>query len=171
MMKLPTQANAALASLRQTLNTTSGEATDRAAKLASHLSDEQLEQLMRSPLRRPVTAAVFFAMPRYLNRSRARGVNLAIRWRVTAPEDRDDVDIYDLVISERRCRVHRGERGPAPLITITVDSVEFIRIATGRSNPMQAYFDGKLKLRGDIMQAARLTALFKIPGSTPPAAG
>jgi putative sterol carrier protein len=59
--------------------------------------------------------------------------------------------------------VTREGEGPTPRLTITVDAAEFLRIAAGTSNPVNAYFNGKLSLRGDLMQAARLTMLFRIP--------
>ncbi len=49
-------------------------------------------------------------------------------------------------------------------MTITADAAEFVRLATGNSDPMNAYFKGRIKLAGDIMLAARLQALFRVPG-------
>jgi alkyl sulfatase BDS1-like metallo-beta-lactamase superfamily hydrolase len=165
-MRRPPPQSEALASLRRTLGSTSDTAINRAAGLLLAIPDERLERLMRSPARKPVIETIFFLMPRYLDRTRARGLNLAIRWRVTSAAEPDaDPDVYDLVIAERRCRVVRTGRGPAPLVTITIEATDLLRVATGRTNPMQAYFDGRLKLRGDIMQAARLTSLFQIPNT------
>lgn len=166
-MRLPPQAGAALTTLRRATQTATEETANRAARVIARIPDERLEQLMATPARRVITEAIFALMPRYLNRARATGVNLAIRWRVTPPGDDGDPEVYDLVIAERRCRVVRRGRGPAPLVTITIEATELLRLATGRANPMQSYFDGKLKLRGDVMQAARLTALFRIPDAGP----
>jgi putative sterol carrier protein len=153
-------------SVRRTLLATSEIAINRAAELVLSVPDERLEQLMRTQARRPIIEAIFFLMPRYVDRTRAKGLNLAIRWQITSPEDPTaEPDVYDLVIAERRCRVLRSGRGPTPLVTITVEATDLLRLATGRINPMQAYFDGRLKLRGDIMQAARLTSVFQIPNA------
>lgn len=85
-----------------------------------------------------------------------------IRWSIT---DRPDggADVYELHLDDGRCRVRRGEHGE-PKLTIAVDALEFVRLAAGLSNPMQSYFSGRTKLGGDIMLAAKLSGLFRIPG-------
>jgi putative sterol carrier protein len=45
-----------------------------------------------------------------------------------------------------------------------MDAVEFVKLATGNSDPMNAYFSGRVALAGDIMLAAKLQSLFRIPG-------
>lgn len=128
------------------------------------IPDQQLEQLMRTPARRVVVETIFLVMPRYLDRKRAAGIDMAIRWRVRNGDPEDgSIDVYDLIISGRRCRVTRGQSEARPLVTITTEPVELLRLATGRSNPMQSYLAGRLSLRGDIMQAARLSSLFRVP--------
>ena len=37
----------------------------------------------------------------------------------------------------------RGTRGPDPRLTITMDAVEFLRLVSGNSDPMRAYFTGR----------------------------
>ncbi len=143
--------------------TAAEEVAQRLAWLAGAVPDRQLEQLMRTPARRVVTEAIFLIMPRYLDRRRAVGLDMAIRWRVRGPGDEAEPDVYDLIIAERRCRVTRGASEARPLVTITLDSTELLRLVTGRTSPMQAYLAGRLSLRGDIMQAARLTSLFRVP--------
>jgi putative sterol carrier protein len=54
-------------------------------------------------------------------------------------------------------------------VTITAEAAEFVRLATGNSDPMNAYFRGRIQLAGDIMFAAKLQSLFRVPGR-PPAA-
>jgi len=131
--------------------------------LAGTLPDRHVRQLMRSPARRPIVESIFWLMPRYLNRTRTRGLYVAVRWRVKADASDTEPDIYDVVIADGRCRVLRGASGPPPLATITLEAAELLLLATGRSNAMQAYFAGRLGLRGDIVQAAQLTTLFRIP--------
>jgi hypothetical protein len=171
---MPTPAQA-VRSVRRAADSAAEEAAARLAGLVAGVPDRRLEQLMRTPLRRVVVETIFVLMPLYLNRTRARGLNLTVRWCVTDAGplagvsgghrggEGDGTDVFDLVISERRCRVRRNGGGPAPLVTITTGSFDLLRIALGQLNPMQAYFDGRLKLRGDVMQASRLVSLFRIP--------
>jgi putative sterol carrier protein len=51
-----------------------------------------------------------------------------------------------------------------PKLTITVDGAEFLRLATGNSDPVKAYFTGRVSLAGDVMVAAKASGLFRIPG-------
>ncbi|HWD65986.1 MAG TPA: SCP2 sterol-binding domain-containing protein [Solirubrobacteraceae bacterium] len=139
------------------------EVVRRLAWVAAAVPDRQLEQLMRTPAGRVITETIFLIMPRYLNTRQAAGLDMAIRWRVRGPGSQEEPDVYDLIIAERRCRVTRGASEARPLVTITVESTELLRLATGRSSPMQSYLAGRLSLRGDIMQAARLTSLFSVP--------
>jgi hypothetical protein len=136
----------------------------RLGVLAAAIPDRRLDQLMRTPLRRVFVETIFLLMPYYLDRSRATGMDMTIRWRVTGPDSgANEVDVYDLIIEQRRCRVIRGESPARPLVTITIGPTELLRLITGRSKPMQSYLAGRLSLRGDIMQAARLSSLFRIP--------
>jgi hypothetical protein len=41
--------------------------------------------------------------------------------------------------------------------------VEFLRLISGNSDPMAAYFKGRIQLAGDIMVAAQLAQIFKMP--------
>jgi putative sterol carrier protein len=133
-----------------------------AAKTVRSQPTERVERIMRSPLRRVVLEGIFWQMPLHLDRRKATAVNAAIRWRITGRRDGGD-DVYDLVLADGRARVKRGGRDEAPRLTITIDGAEFLRVAVGSSNPVNAYLGGKLALRGDVMQAARLTMLFRIP--------
>jgi putative sterol carrier protein len=142
------------------------ELVQRAAQFVRSVPDVPLEQLMRSPLRRPIIDGIFWRMPQQLDRTRATGVASTIRWRITG-QDGAAADVYHLVIAERRARVIRGRGAPDPHVTITIDATEFVRLVTGSSNPMQAYFAGKLAVSGDIMLAAKLTALFHMPAPAP----
>lgn len=159
MLSLP-RPEAVLATLRTAPAAGLQLAIDQGTGLVQQISDQHLEWVMNSPLRRPIVEAIFLLMPRYLDRTRASALNLAVRWTLTGSEDPDQ---FDLVIEGGRCRVIRGGGSRRPLVTITVESVELLRLALGRSNPMQAYFAGRLVLRGDVMQAARLTSLFRVP--------
>jgi putative sterol carrier protein len=137
---------------------------DRLAEMVRGMPRERLDRLMRSPVRRVILEAIFWQLSIHLDKRRAVGINASIRWRITGRGD-GDADVYDLVIADGHCRVVRDGAEPTPRLTITVDGAEFLRIAAGSSNPISAYFAGKLSLRGDVMQAARLTALFRIPSA------
>jgi predicted lipid carrier protein YhbT len=135
---------------------------DRVAGLLRNAPEQRLEQLMRSPARRIVLDAIFWQMPQRFDRRGGAGMDASIRWCITGRPD-GKTDTYQLQIVDGRCRLIRGSSGPDPKVTITVDGAEFLRLATGSSDPMKAYFSGRIKLGGDVMVAAKLTSLFRIP--------
>jgi putative sterol carrier protein len=130
---------------------------------------QRLEQLMRSPARRPVLDGIFWQMPRQVDTSVAGGTTTAIKWVVTGRSDGGS-DVYQLVIEDGRARSERGETVEARL-TVTLDGVEFLKLASGKSDPMQAYFTGRIQLSGDIMVAAKLAQMFRMPGGPNPERG
>ena len=135
---------------------------DGFARVFGEVPAERLEWFMRTPLRRPLLDAIFWQMPKHLDSTRAARLSANVRWRITESRS-GDADVYDLAIMEGRCRVSRGGGSAQPQVTITVDRVEFIRLITGNSDALQAYFAGRLALAGNIMLAAKLISLFRIP--------
>jgi putative sterol carrier protein len=138
------------------------------ARIIRRAPDAGLEQVLRTPVRRAVLEGIFRQMPQHLDRRAAKTMDATIRWRITRGENGHG-DVYELELSEGRCRSRRGEGPDEPNVTITLGAAEFVRIATGNSDPMQAYFKGRVKLAGDLMVAARLQTLFRIPGRAKPA--
>lgn len=124
---------------------------------------ERLEQLMRSPARKAALEGIFWQMPKQVNHEVAKEMSTVIRWCLTGRAD-DGTDVYQLEIDRGIVRTSRGEQGE-PKLTVTMDAVEFLRLASGNLDPMQAYFRGKIRLTGDIMAAAKLAQLFKMPGA------
>jgi len=139
-------------------------------RLVGDAPPERLEQLMRSPARKPLLDAIFWQMPKQLDVEQAKGLKSSIRWCIT---DRADggVDTYQLELENGRARTSRGGDGPEAQLTITMEAVEFLRLVSGNSDPMQAYFKGRIQLSGDIMVAAKLGSLFRTPGPGPRSSG
>lgn len=129
-------------------------------------SPERLEQVMRSPARKPVLDGMFWQMPRMVDQQAAVGTTTEIRWLITGRADGGE-DTYRLVIEDGAARTERGDGGD-PRLTIKLDGVEFLKLASGNSDPMKAYFTGRIEMSGDIMVAAKLAQLFKMSGTPNP---
>lgn len=136
-------------------------------RLVRESPPQRLEQLMRSPARRALLDGIFWQMPRQVDASAAAGTNTAVKWVVTGRADGGH-DVYHLLIEEGQARTERGDTADARL-TVTLDGVEFLKLASGNSDPMQAYFTGRIQLSGDIMVAAKMAQIFRMPGA--PGAG
>jgi putative sterol carrier protein len=133
-------------------------------KLMRDAPSERVEQVMRSPARKPLLDAIFWQMPKQLDTKQAQGLSTSIQWCITGRPD-GGVDTYGLELENGHARVIRGAGAPNPRLTITMDGPEFLRLISGNSDPMKAYFTGRIQLTGDIMVAAKLATLFRLPGS------
>jgi putative sterol carrier protein len=47
-------------------------------------------------------------------------------------------------------------------MTLTADAQDYKDVITGKSNAMQAFMTGKLKLQGDLNMAMKLPNMFKM---------
>jgi putative sterol carrier protein len=136
---------------------------DGIGRVVREASPERLDQIMKSPARRALLDGIFWQMPRQLDAKAAANVKTAIRWNITGRPD-EGVDTYLLEVENGTARTNRGSEGPEPKLTITMDGVEFLRLISGNSDPMAAYLKGRIQLAGDIMVAAQLAQMFKMPG-------
>jgi alkyl sulfatase BDS1-like metallo-beta-lactamase superfamily hydrolase len=137
---------------------------DGFTKLVRDSPPERLEQVMRSPARRPLLDGIFWQLPKQLDTARARDLRTSIRWCITGRAD-DGVDTYHLYVENGQARTSREPSTENPRLTITMDGVEFLRLVSGNSDPMSAYFKGRIQLTGDILAAAQLAQMFKMPGA------
>ncbi len=154
----------ALDFVKQSVADAPAQLADGFGRVMRDAPPERMEQVMRSPLRKPILDGIFWQMPKQLDAKQAAGVHTSIRWCITGRAD-GGVDTYQLELEGGRARIIRGTGGPDPRLTITMDAVEFLRLVSGNSDPMRAYFTGRIKLAGDIMVAAKLATLFRIPGA------
>ena len=150
--------------VRRLANDAPAQMADGIGRLVRDSSPERLEQVMRSPARKAILEGIFWQMPKQIDPAQAAGVKSSIRWNITGRPD-DGTDVYQLQLDDGRCRVIKGTGGPDPRLTITIDGVEFLRLVTGNSDPMKAYFKGRIKISGDVMFAAKLGSLFRMPGA------
>jgi putative sterol carrier protein len=132
-------------------------------RLVRDATPERLEQVMRSPARKPILDGIFWQMPKQMDVKQAADVKSSIRWCLTGRSD-GGLDTFQLEVDNGRCWVIRGPDAPDARLTVTMDGVEFLRLVSGNLDPMQAYFKGRMQLSGDIMVAAKLASLFRIPG-------
>ncbi|MFZ0088798.1 MAG: SCP2 sterol-binding domain-containing protein [Solirubrobacteraceae bacterium] len=158
------EAQRALDQIKRLAADAPAQLADGIGRLLAEAPPERLEQVMRSPARRAVLDGVFWQMPKQLNPEHSAGVKTSVQWRITGRPG-DSVDTYLLVVEGGQARTSRGTEGPDPKLTITMDGVEFVRLVSGNSDPMAAYFKGRIQLSGDIMVAAQLAQLFKMPGA------
>jgi putative sterol carrier protein len=129
--------------------------------------DDRLERLMKSPARRVIIEGVFWKMPQQVDRRRAAGVNVSVLWRITGRPD-GGTDDFRLVIADGTARTARGTSDePPPVLTVKMDGVSLLKLASGGLDPVRGYLAGKIQLSGDIMFAAKLGGMFRVPAPRP----
>jgi putative sterol carrier protein len=106
----------------------------------------------------PLTVAELMEkMPGAFIPEKAQGVDAVIQFKFTGAEAGD----WFAVIKDGKVDVERGI-APAPRMTLTADSADYVKIFTGELDGMQAFMQGKIKLAGDLNLAMKLMQMFKI---------
>jgi putative sterol carrier protein len=108
------------------------------------VSEITIEELMRR-------------MPWAFIPANADGVESIIQYHLTGAEAGDWV----INIQDGQCTVTQGV-AENPRMTLTADSQDYKDVITGKTNAMQAFMTGKLKLAGDLGMAMKLPNFFKM---------
>ncbi len=88
---------------------------------------------------------------------KAAGIDAVIQVKLTGAQAADWV----VTIKDAKCTLSQG-LAPAPKLTVSADSTDFIKIFSGQMDGMQAFMGGKLKVTGDMGLAMKLMGLFKM---------
>jgi putative sterol carrier protein len=96
-------------------------------------------------------------MPKAFKPESATGVNAIVQYHLTGDEGGDwIIDIHDGTID-----VQPGTT-PSPKVTLSADAQDYKDVIIGKSNAMQAFMQGKLKLSGDLGLAMKLPNMFEM---------
>jgi hypothetical protein len=131
------------------------------AKAIASRSDEQLDRLVRGRRRTLLLGVIFRQMPGFVNPALARTLDTAVEWRINGTPG-SSPDVYQVVLEGGRCTVTRKPRKP-PVLTLTMGTVDFLRLASGAKKGPELYMSGRLRIEGDLMVAARLPQFFRVP--------
>lgn len=123
-------------------------ARDLAAVIEGRTDDQILAKLRELGMDAAI-AKVFHGMTQAFIPANASDQKAVIQWNVREPEA---THTYQLKVENGTCTAVKGEP-ETPRVTLTVGAPAFLRIITGRQNPTQAVFTGKLKVAGDMMFA------------------
>jgi len=95
------------------------------------------------------------SLPARYNPGSSGGTNASVQFHFTGDETSD----WSLEIDDDGCRTAPGTL-PNPAVTLTVDSGDFMALLAGELQPMPAFMQGKLRLKGDVTLAMKLPAMF-----------
>lgn len=89
---------------------------------------------------------------------KAAGVNAKIQFHITGDQGGDWV----ASIQDQKLTVDKGTV-PNPNLTLAADTGDIFNMVNGRLNPMQAFMQGKVQVKGDMGLAMKLLDMFKHP--------
>ena len=136
------------------------------ASLVSQATEEQLADGMAAN-REMILQEVFKRMPEQFDPSKAADVNAVVEWQISEGPD-GATDRWQLTIRDGACTCTEG--GDAePDVTFTVAPVDFIKLIAGAESGPKLFVFGKLRIRGNLMLAARVQGFFRTPGAGAPA--
>ena len=102
---------------------------------------------------------VFEGMREAFLPERAGKDSAVIQWDLMTP---DGPRVYQLVVENGTCSWNR-ETLAQPRVSLKIGIPDFLRLITGKLGGLQAFFQGKLKVGGDVLFAQTQEKWFKKP--------
>jgi putative sterol carrier protein len=100
---------------------------------------------------------IFAKMPEVFDRGAAAGLDVVIQFNIEGDEGGD----WYAVIKDQTCTVSEGVHD-SPTLSLRMADKNWIALCKGELNAVFAFMSGKLKAKGDIVLAQRLTKLFSL---------
>ena len=124
-------------------------------QLAAGMADEQVRTM--------VLDGIFSQMAEHFHGEKAGHTEAVIEWRIVDKPSGHE-DRYQVIVTGGTCSVEK-DGGHAPRVTFTVAPVDFLKLVSGNAGGPTMFMTGKLKIDGDLMFAAGVQSLFRIPGA------
>ncbi|MGW2639135.1 SCP2 sterol-binding domain-containing protein [Streptomyces sp. NPDC001348] len=134
----------------------SGTLSEVRAALAG-LPRDDLAAWLATPDGEDLLRTAFARMPERYTGGPMAGPQTA-RWEVERPPA--DTVAYDLVLTEDTCDVRETGLSGAPAVTLTLDAVGFVEMASAAAQGMDLLLNGRLHIQGDVHLAIRMESLF-----------
>ncbi|MFZ5563415.1 MAG: SDR family NAD(P)-dependent oxidoreductase, partial [Thermodesulfobacteriota bacterium] len=101
--------------------------------------------------------AIFDMMPGVFKPEAAAGVDVVFQYSISGPSGGE----WHVTVKDKTCQVASGQAAKATC-TIKMADDNFVKMVTGKLNPMKAYSSGDLKIEGDIMKSQLIEKLFSL---------
>ena len=131
------------------------------AALVRDASDEQLEEGFREN-REVLLEEIFRRMPEQFDPERGAGVEAVIEWQITQPDG--EPDRWQVAIRDGACTSMR-DGSAEPDVSLRVAPVDFVKLLTGVEAGPKMFVFGRLRIRGNVMLAARMQGWFRLPSA------
>ncbi len=121
-------------------------------------SDDEINAALKASGVEKALDAVFDGMVKAFLPEKAGGQSAVIQYDVLAQDGKHS---YQLKIIDGKCSFLKGSPESAR-VTLSLAAPDFLRLVTGKLNGQTAFFQGKLKLSGDMMFAQTMQSWFKM---------
>jgi putative sterol carrier protein len=98
---------------------------------------------------------VFQAMPSRFQPEKAGDLKAVIQFNLTG----EGGGQYTVSIADGACSVAEGV-APSPNMTLTATAADYLSMLNGETNPMQAFMQGKIQVKGDVSLALKMQSIF-----------
>jgi putative sterol carrier protein len=122
-------------------------------QLAAGMADEQVRGL--------VLDGIFNQWAEHFDSAKAADTEAVLEWRIL-DKPGGGYDRYQVVIDRGNCTVEK-EGDQAPRVTFKIKPVDYLKLVTGNAAGPMLFMTGKLKIEGDLMFAAGVQSLFRLP--------
>jgi len=102
-------------------------------------------------------AETFEIMKSVFNPAAAKGVNKTFQWNVSG----EQAGVWAVKVANQTCEIIPGGV-EKPDITLILSDQDWLSIAEGKLDPMNAFMTGKVKVTGDMMLAMKINQLFPV---------
>ncbi|HEX8065371.1 MAG TPA: SCP2 sterol-binding domain-containing protein [Thermoleophilaceae bacterium] len=133
---------------------------DQFATLIAQADDEQIEEGLATN-GDLILEGIFTRWPEAFEPARAEDVDAVVEWHVVLGGEGSD-HRWQIAIRDGACTVERGGSAD-PDVTFRVGALEFVKLIAGVESGPRLFVFGKLKIRGNLMLAARFQGFFRTP--------
>ena len=133
-------------------------------KAINETPDDQLDAGMADPqVRAMVLDGIFSQWAEHFDREKAGDTEAVLEWKIF-DKPGGGYDRYQVVLANGTCAVVKDGQHP-PRVTFRLKPVDFLKLVSGNAAGPMMFMTGKLKIEGDLMFAAGVQSLFRIPGA------
>ena len=100
---------------------------------------------------------IFERMPSVFLPEKAAGLNAVIQFEMTG----EGGGAYYATIADGKCTVTEGV-ALNPSMTLSAAATDYLAVVNGELNPMQAFMQGKIKMKGDMSLALKMQQFFRL---------
>jgi putative sterol carrier protein len=125
-------------------------------QLAVGMADEQVRSV--------VLDGIFGQWEEHFDSGSAGDTDAVLEWKIF-DKPGGGYDRYQVVIKDGRCTVEK-DGDHEPRVTFRLKPVDFLKLVTGNAAGPMMFMTGKLKIDGDLMFAATVQSLFRMPDAS-----